>query len=648
MPAVSISPQPKLQFFDANGNPLAGGKLYTYAAGTTTPLASYTDSTGNVANTNPVVLDSRGEASVWLAGAQYKLALYTTSNVLVWTVDGLNGPDQATLATLAASGGSALVGFLQAGTGAQLRTVQSKLREAVSVRDFGAVGDSNGTTGNGTDDTAAIQAAVTFANAAGRSVYVPTGCYRITSPINFAGSQTKAEFCGESNFNTIIFADFTSVTPVAALSLNASVGARTYVGFKNFQIKGRSVANVSGIYCNFGSEFTEIENVWVFQCYNGIVVANDYNVKITRCQTWYNVNNGIQIGFTLAGVLAPANNIMLAGCLSTYNGANGFYVKAARTLGMLQCDGEANAYTNIYLDSVYGGSLVGTYMEYASTEPANPIAQLYMADCTGISVDGLSVSAFDNSGNPVIFLDSGNNGVFLSGIAIETAGAPTNAIGLKVNDSYGITLASSYLNALSAGLYIDNSARITIQQTNFSNCTTPVSTTATGSKTVTWLDAVDAQLTASVSQIASNVRIDYSTISNQKNQINETKSFNVSISSAQLASGASVKIIDAVLASEQWRILGILAVGLTPFSGGNRNLSITNGTNTYTVIPSASLALATLQAAWGTADVPYSATVSDMLQPTAVGGDLTALYSGGTTDHTAGDINITVLAERIA
>jgi hypothetical protein len=141
MPAVNISSQPKLQFFDANGDPLVGGKLYTYAAGTTTPLASYTDSTGNVANTNPVVLDSRGEGSVWLANAQYKLALYTSSNVLVWTVDGLNGPDQATLSTLAASGGSALIGFLPSGAGAQSRTVQSKLRDVVNINDYATSGN---------------------------------------------------------------------------------------------------------------------------------------------------------------------------------------------------------------------------------------------------------------------------------------------------------------------------------------------------------------------------------------------------------------------------------------------------------------------------------------------------------------------------
>ena len=90
MATTSLSPPPKLQFFDANGAPLAGGLLYTYAAGTTTPLTSYTDSTGVSANTNPIVLDSRGEDNVWLGTASYKLALYTSANVLIWTVDNIS------------------------------------------------------------------------------------------------------------------------------------------------------------------------------------------------------------------------------------------------------------------------------------------------------------------------------------------------------------------------------------------------------------------------------------------------------------------------------------------------------------------------------------------------------------------------------
>jgi len=89
MATTSLSPTPKLQFFDANGAPLAGGLLYTYEAGSTTPLATYTDSTGVSANTNPIVLDSRGEANVWLGADSYKLALYTSVGVLIWTVDNI-------------------------------------------------------------------------------------------------------------------------------------------------------------------------------------------------------------------------------------------------------------------------------------------------------------------------------------------------------------------------------------------------------------------------------------------------------------------------------------------------------------------------------------------------------------------------------
>jgi Domain of unknown function (DUF4183) len=102
MATTSLAPTPKLQFFDANGAPLAGGLLYTYAAGTTTPLATYTDSTGVSANTNPIVLDSRGEANVWLGAAIYKFALYTSvasGSVLIWTVDNINGSTFSSNAT---------------------------------------------------------------------------------------------------------------------------------------------------------------------------------------------------------------------------------------------------------------------------------------------------------------------------------------------------------------------------------------------------------------------------------------------------------------------------------------------------------------------------------------------------------------------
>lgn len=82
-------PSPVKQFFDDEGNPLAGGLLYTYAAGTTTPLATYTNSGGGTANANPIVLDSRGEAAIWLGPARYKLVLKTADDVEIWTQDNI-------------------------------------------------------------------------------------------------------------------------------------------------------------------------------------------------------------------------------------------------------------------------------------------------------------------------------------------------------------------------------------------------------------------------------------------------------------------------------------------------------------------------------------------------------------------------------
>lgn len=91
MPAVTISPPAKFSSELITGAPLAGGRLYTYAGGTSTPRATYTDSTGGIANTNPVILDARGEANVWLEqGVAYKYVLRDANDVLIWTVDNIN------------------------------------------------------------------------------------------------------------------------------------------------------------------------------------------------------------------------------------------------------------------------------------------------------------------------------------------------------------------------------------------------------------------------------------------------------------------------------------------------------------------------------------------------------------------------------
>ena len=92
----AISVDPVQHFTDGNGALLSGGKLFTYAAGTTTKQATYTDSTAGTTNTNPVILNSRGEANVWFDQSKaYKLVLAPSTDTdppanPIWTVDNLS------------------------------------------------------------------------------------------------------------------------------------------------------------------------------------------------------------------------------------------------------------------------------------------------------------------------------------------------------------------------------------------------------------------------------------------------------------------------------------------------------------------------------------------------------------------------------
>jgi hypothetical protein len=80
------------QYFDNNGLPLAGGLIYTYQAGTSTPLATYTDNGGTIANANPIVLDSAGRVpyEIWMfTGYSYKFVIQTAAGASIQTLDNL-------------------------------------------------------------------------------------------------------------------------------------------------------------------------------------------------------------------------------------------------------------------------------------------------------------------------------------------------------------------------------------------------------------------------------------------------------------------------------------------------------------------------------------------------------------------------------
>lgn len=126
-----LTPTAKMQFLKADGTPLVGGKLYTYVAGTTTPQATYTDNTGGSANTNPIILDSRGEANVWLGGDIYKFKLADANDVEIWTVDYISAPTSGVSpalsgnVTIDTNSSSPALKITQTGTGYALRVQDS-------------------------------------------------------------------------------------------------------------------------------------------------------------------------------------------------------------------------------------------------------------------------------------------------------------------------------------------------------------------------------------------------------------------------------------------------------------------------------------------------------------------------------------------
>ena len=93
MASVLLSPVGNgQQFFDNNGLPLTGGLIYTYQAGSSTLLTTYTTVNGTIANTNPIVLDSSGRtpSEIWMqTGYSYKFVLQTSAAVTLQTLDNL-------------------------------------------------------------------------------------------------------------------------------------------------------------------------------------------------------------------------------------------------------------------------------------------------------------------------------------------------------------------------------------------------------------------------------------------------------------------------------------------------------------------------------------------------------------------------------
>ena len=213
---------PISSFLDVDGKPLENGYVYIGTAGLDpvgNPITVYWDAAATQVAAQPI-----RTIGGYPSNNGVRSRLYVAATDYSIKVTNVNGTDTVPVALYNAE--DAYAGdiiFLQAGLGAVPRTVESKLRDTVSVKDFGAVGDGT------TDDTAAIQAALNT----GKSIYFPEGTYIVSSTINatslvdvvvYGAATIKA--ANSTDFTYIInFANTTDVT-ITGLTFDANKANR--------------------------------------------------------------------------------------------------------------------------------------------------------------------------------------------------------------------------------------------------------------------------------------------------------------------------------------------------------------------------------------------------------------------------------------
>lgn len=239
---MNLAPLAVSQFFDNNGKPMNGGLLFTYIAGTTTKLATYTDSTGLSSNTNPIVLDFRGEARIWLDPTlTYKFTLAPAGDTdpptkPIWTVDQITSALSYAILTQQFIGQILFprtAAEIAAGVTPTNYAVPSHLAiGSVYVQRYGAVGDGSN------DDTSAINNAIAVAFKggvnAGSVQLIPGGTHKTTSNITW---QSGVSIIGDP-------VKYTSIKPSSAVTICLDANITLY----NQAIRGVVIdgANLTG------------------------------------------------------------------------------------------------------------------------------------------------------------------------------------------------------------------------------------------------------------------------------------------------------------------------------------------------------------------------------------------------------------------
>ena len=465
------------RYFDVvqsrSGDAIVGGLVYVYISGTTTLATLYADN-GITLQANPVTTNTDGEYAFYAANGTYTLQI-TATNYATETKPGvvLFDPSDAQTANQ--------INFLQAGTGAVTRTAQSKMRDVVSVKDFGAVGDGV------TDDTAAIQAAMAAAN--GKAIYFSTGTYKTTS----------STFSSLSNM--LIFGDgFSSVIQVST-AIDAWLFDNTCsnINIEGLTFVGASVATEVKTAIRLRAPRSSVRNCYIRNFNNGVliqdenasdcliignifkdligatsgngygaytvaqrtIISNNHFSAVGRHDVYlsgstpqgaqYCVvegNTSISCGHEAIALYAQSTQGSVKGCV-----VQGNTIKSSGTqaIGMTQnCTDNIIANNHIEAAGQYGIVLEGSTP--AGTYPLrNVIAGNNVADC-----GGQQIRAINSSNN--IFV--GNTTSAVSVTPISNRGINVDSTGTPSSYPSGNFVGNNTYNNLAGGAYIGSNAGV--------------------------------------------------------------------------------------------------------------------------------------------------------------------------------------------
>ena len=330
---------------------------------------------------------------------------------------------------------SAAASYVPAGTGAVTTNVQTKLRESVSVKDFGAVG--NGVA----DDTAAIQAAITATQGSTVALFFPTGNYKISSTLSITGA---AAFIGASNNSVTISWTSTSLTVFNVITDSACA-------WQNLKFSGPAVPVSGSVIALAGTthnSFSTIYDCTFSNSYNAIYCTSAYALKISNCYFYNFIRYGVHIQNTYN---VDAGDSSISNCIFSgpLGGTNvGVYQESSGGLRLVNNKFNTGAY-NYKLSLSTGAITTDLIISGNSFENAN-VANIQLTGNTSGTFSNTAITGNQFALAPISILVNwgyyGLSKTTISGNVFALSAAGTACISLDY-----ITLANITGNTFAAG-----------------------------------------------------------------------------------------------------------------------------------------------------------------------------------------------------